>query len=103
MELNGTRSGQTLQISLKGELDHHNAEYTRSWIDAVLKDLSIRELVLDMKGVSFMDSSGIGVILGRYRTLAERGGNMTIKNASKSIARILKMSGIYTLVNSAGM
>jgi stage II sporulation protein AA (anti-sigma F factor antagonist) len=103
MELNGTRSGQTLQISLKGELDHHNAEYARSWIDAVLKDLSIRELVLDMKGVSFMDSSGIGVILGRYRTLAERGGNMTIKNASKSIARILKMSGIYTLVNSAGM
>lgn len=103
MELNGTRKGQILQIALKGELDHHNAEYTRKWIDAVLTDRSIRELVIDMKGVTFMDSSGLGVILGRYRTLTERGGKMSIKNASKSIDRILRMSGIYTLVDCTGM
>ncbi|OQB23306.1 MAG: Anti-sigma F factor antagonist [Firmicutes bacterium ADurb.Bin182] len=103
MELNGTRNGKTLNIALKGELDHHSAEYTRNWIDAVLKDKSIKELVIDMKGVTFMDSSGLGVILGRYRTLKERGGRLSIKNANKSIDRIFRMSGIYTLVDCTGM
>lgn len=101
MELKGTRKGSVLTIQLNGELDHHSAEIIRSNIDAVLRDAGIRELVLDLKNVSFMDSSGLGVVLGRYRVMSLRGGTVKVANVSAGIDRIFKMSGIYSLVQRA--
>ncbi|MBR0135490.1 MAG: STAS domain-containing protein, partial [Clostridia bacterium] len=51
----------------------------------------------DMEGVGFMDSAGIGVILGRYRRLSARRGSMNVVNARKNVERILRMSGVYKL------
>ncbi|MEL7609983.1 MAG: anti-sigma factor antagonist [Bacillota bacterium] len=102
MEINGFRKEQTLIVALSGELDHHSAEIIRAQIDALLIDPGIRELILDMKNVTFMDSSGLGVILGRYRKMAERGGNVGIRNASASVDRVLRMSGLYSLVQRVG-
>lgn len=98
MELNGTRNGNEMRIALKGELDHHCAQTARCEIDAFLLDKSIKVLELDLSGVTFMDSSGLGVILGRYRLMAERGGHMRVRGANASINRILKMAGVYSLV-----
>ena len=54
-------------------------------------------MILDFSGVTFMDSSGLGVILGRYRVIAGRGGRVLIGGANRAIDRILRMAGIYTL------
>lgn len=91
--------GAKLIARVKGELDHHTAAQARTQLDALLSDQEIGELALDLKGLTFMDSSGLGVILGRYRLLAQRGGRMTIGGANQYVERILRMAGVYSLVS----
>ena len=81
MEICRNMTGQTLTVALRGELDHHAAEQTRNTIDLLINELRPTELVLDLSGVTFMDSSGLGVVLGRYRLLSTRGGKMYITGA----------------------
>lgn len=95
MEIEAAESKLTARI--KGELDHHSAAQARTQLDALLSDKGIRELRLDLTGLTFMDSSGLGVILGRYRIIAGRGGRVLIGGANRTIDRILRMAGIYTL------
>ena len=66
MEINASKRGPRLHVKLSGELDHHSAEQTRNMLDTLLKDITVRDLTLDLSGISFMDSAGLGVILGRY-------------------------------------
>jgi len=99
MEIQKSCSDGTLWVSLKGELDHHSAEKVRTELDQSLRDTNIRMLALDMRGISFMDSSGLGVILGRYRILASRGGKLMISGVSRYAERILRMAGIYALID----
>ena len=87
----------SLTAYMTGELDHHSAAAARQTLDDCLKDVRITHLVLELSGVTFMDSSGLGVILGRYRTIAARGGELTVSGANKHVDRILKMSGVYAL------
>ena len=98
MEQQSEKKGAQLTIKLSGELDHHNAASLRQGIDAKLKDASIRELVFDMRSVTFMDSSGIGILLGRYRLMKERGGTITIRSANKYVERMVKMAGLSPLL-----
>ncbi len=98
MKIIGTAEGKKLYVHLIGELDHHSAKKTRDDIDRLLMNSYITELTIDMKDVSFMDSSGLGVILGRYKILAERKGSVRICGANRSVDKILRMSGIYSLV-----
>lgn len=98
MDMDAVRRGQRLIVRLNGELDHHSAMHARSALDSMLCDLTIRELQLDMSGVSFMDSAGLGVVLGRYRTLAARGGKLIVSGVRAQIDRIFRMSGLYALV-----
>ena len=74
MQLEKNRRGRELRVVLSGELDHHNAAIIREEVDREL-DGSVKLLTLDMSGITFMDSSGIGVVLGRYRRMSESGGN----------------------------
>ena len=97
MDLNCKRDGHTVRAELMGELDQHNAASLREALEKLLADGSVTRIEYDMRGVTFMDSSGIGALLGRYRTLAARGGSMDILNASRSMERILRMSGVYKL------
>ncbi|MEA4971454.1 MAG: STAS domain-containing protein [Candidatus Pelethousia sp.] len=101
MQITTKRTGAVLHAALSGELDHHSAATVRQALDAALVD-GVRELALDLSGVSFMDSSGIGVILGRYRILRARGGRMRLSAVSTYAARILKMAGILTLLGGEG-
>ncbi len=99
MDLQKEVEGKVLRISIAGELDDHSSEEARTFIDSsLLSDPSIRELQLDLSGLSFMDSSGLGVLLGRYRIMAERGGRVVLTGTNRYAERIIRMSGIYALV-----
>jgi stage II sporulation protein AA (anti-sigma F factor antagonist) len=98
MELNAQKRGARLNVQLSGELDHHSAEQTRIMLDTMLKDVTIHEMVLDLSGMSFMDSAGLGVVLGRFRKLSMRGGKLVVKGMNASVDRIFRMSGLYAIV-----
>ena len=102
MEINAVRRGQRIIVRLTGELDHHSAEHVRQSLDIVLSDLTVRELqLLDWGGVSFLPCAGLGVVLGRYWTLAARGGRLIVSGVRTPVDRIFRMSGLYALVERA--
>lgn len=96
--LRSIRDGDKLLVGLDGELDHYCAQSIRRELDSLLSDPSLRQLILDMSGLTFMDSSGIGVILGRYRILRERGGNVSVIHMNEHISRIFRMSGMNKVI-----
>ncbi|MCR5807961.1 MAG: anti-sigma factor antagonist [Clostridiales bacterium] len=97
MRLTVKKQGDKLLVVMKGELDQNAADGVRERLESELDDESVRRMEFDMGGVTFMDSSGIGVLLGRYRRLKKRGGGMDVLNAPKQVEKILRMSGVYTL------
>lgn len=90
--------GDTLVVCLSGEIDHHVAEKIRNDIDDEIKLYETKNLIMDFSKVTFMDSSGVGVVLGRYKKVGERGGTVTIRNADRLVRQILDMSGIFSLM-----
>ena len=101
MEIKYKSFDDTLLAKLSGELDEYTAEYVRMSLDTVLGDLSVTgsaKLILDFENVTFMDSTGIGVLLGRYNKYAKHNIVIEIKNATGHIDRILKMTGIYEIM-----
>ncbi|MBQ3551930.1 MAG: anti-sigma factor antagonist [Clostridia bacterium] len=98
MEVKLKTNGNELIAELLGELDHHSAENVRNVIDEVIKHKEFDRLIIDMSRVSFMDSSGLGVLLGRYKLISAEGKNMSITGASRSVDRILRMSGVYSVI-----
>ena len=94
-------SENVLVARLLGELDHHAAAQVRGDIDRALEAHALRDLVVDFEKVTYMDSSGIGVVLGRYRRLSENGGRVAIAACTKSVRTILNMAGIFSLMTYA--
>lgn len=94
MQLQGDR----LVAALSGEIDHHQTEQLRELIDSEAARIRPQELVLDFSQVTFMDSAGIGLILGRYRWMQELGGMVRITHISRQMEQILVLSGIHQLV-----
>lgn len=97
--LRSIRDGNRLVVGLDGELDHFCAQAVRRDLDSQISDPSIRQLILDFSGLTFMDSSGIGVILGRYRLLRERGGSVAVIHMSQHVSRIFHMSGLDRVIH----
>lgn len=95
------RNGRSMSAYLSGELDHHTAAFIRSNIDSELELNSVNDLLLDFKDVAFMDSSGVGLIMGRYKRMQACRGKLRIANLSGEAARIVEMSGITKLLNIA--
>ncbi len=83
-----------LIITLEGDLDHHGAKYIRDEIDKAIFLFRPMSALLDLSSVSFMDSSGLGLILGRYTRMKETGGILKIVNPSKEIQKILCLAGL---------
>lgn len=99
MEIIFNVMGNTLIAELLGELDHHAADSVRRRIDSALDNYRAQNLVFDFNKVTFMDSSGIGMILGRYRKMGEKGNNMAIVGCSKAIRNILNMAGVFSIID----
>ncbi len=90
--------GEVLTAFIKGEIDHHTAPAIREKIDdAVLMNDNAKLVVLDFSDVSFMDSSGVGLVMGRYRFASPKGKAMRVVNLSERDYKIMKMSGIEKL------
>ncbi len=98
MKLNLEIINNSLIVTFKGELDHHTASQIRDEIDNCYKDNLLKNIVIDLKNLSFMDSSGIGVIMGRYKKVNKKNGSLCLINANSRIRKILKMSGVLKLV-----
>jgi stage II sporulation protein AA (anti-sigma F factor antagonist) len=96
------RKDSTLRVKVKGELDDHAANMVRRAIDAQIRTEGIRRLILDLSELTFMDSAGIGVILGRYKELVKRGAVLEIDAANEGIRRILRLAGIHHLIRIRG-
>lgn len=89
--------GEVVTAFLSGEIDHHSAAEMREKIDSAIETNMPSLLVLDFGGVSFMDSSGIGLVMGRYRTLQNSGAKLQITGASPQISKVMQLAGINRL------
>ena len=88
----------TLYVSLIGEINHHNAVFVRQEIDEKIQELRPQNLVLDLADVPFMDSSGLGLVIGRYQLMKDLGGTLTVANPSAEHQKIFKAAGLNKLV-----
>ena len=91
-------NGSILRIKLRGEIDHHSAVAVRSAIDDMIRSKRPAELVIDMSAVDFMDSSGLGLIMGRYNTMREIGGRTTVADPNPGSERIIRLAGLERIV-----
>ena len=97
MQLELTREGNTLTAHLTGELDHHSAADLRRQIDAAVLSCRCGQLNLDLEGLTFMDSSGIGLIMGRYRLMANQQGTLRLVNPTPRIEKMIRLAGLDRL------
>lgn len=99
MQVTGKVNGDTLYIFLSGELDEYNASAARSEADALIgRSLCCARAVFDLADVHFMDSSGIGFLIGRYKKLKRCAMPAFIRSPDFAADKILSMSGIYSLI-----
>ncbi len=88
-----------LIAELDGELDHHTAKEVRDEIDKTIDAFFIKHLIFDFKNVTFMDSSGIGVIIGRYNKIHDMNGKVGVFNCNKYVDKIFAVSDLYSIVD----
>lgn len=87
-----------ITVSLSGEIDHHNAAALRLEADEAIQSSLAPNVRLDFGDVTFMDSSGIGFVLGRYRIAESYGGNVEVVNLSDRLYSMMKLAGLDKLV-----
>ena len=90
--------GNTMTIRMPEELDHCLAEQIRRDSDRILEQKNIREIIFDFRQTTFMDSSGIGLLMGRYRQIYRLGGSVKVIHAGERVRKILKMSGVCRVI-----
>ena len=90
-------TGEVVTAYLSGEIDHHSAREMRECIDSAVELNMPTLLVLDFSEVSFMDSSGIGLVMGRYRNLQKSGADLHITGAPPNINKVMKLAGLEKL------
>ena len=100
LEITITIKKKILVVSLSGELDHHTAKEVKNLVEEVVKNRSVKDLVFDFTNLTFMDSSGIGVIVGRYKLIRSIGGKIVIAGAAKNVSKLLYMSGINKIIET---
>lgn len=93
-----SENGNTLTVFLTGELDHHASKPLREETDAALLRCRPKTLLLDFSGVTFMDSSGVGFVMGRYKKAAELGCRTAVRGLNAHDERIMRLSGLPQLV-----
>ncbi|WP_026694759.1 anti-sigma F factor antagonist [Peribacillus kribbensis] len=87
-----------LCIRLSGELDHHSAEDLKNRASTAIVKHNIRHIILNLEELSFMDSSGLGVVMGRYKQIKQNHGEMIVCAISPPVKRLFEMSGLLKIV-----
>ena len=91
----------TIRIKLPEELDHNNSIDIRKIADTAIYSGKVKNVKFDFSNTVFMDSSGIGMIMGRYRLVSPLGGRITVTGAKGNIERIIKLSGLHKIVEES--
>lgn len=101
MKITVAEDDSCVTAHLSGEIDHHNASELRSEIDNTLEQTHPEELILDFGEVTFMDSSGIGLVMGRCKLMKALGGKVTVNNTPVQIKKVMKLAGLdmLTVIN----
>ena len=99
LEFDYIKTDKLLVVKIIEEIDHHTTEKIRRKIDNEIKRYMPRKVILDFNKVSFMDSAGIGMIIGRYKMIKMLGGELEIENATRSVRKVLEMSGITKIIS----
>lgn len=89
---------QILIAAMEGEIDHHSAGEIKEKIERMFTESGCNRVVFDFTGVDFMDSSGIGMVIGRYKHVKALGGGLAIAGANDTIDRIFTISGLYKII-----
>ncbi|MDG0875227.1 anti-sigma F factor antagonist [Paenibacillus thiaminolyticus] len=84
---------------LRGELDHHTSEIVRIQLDEAIQRGQVNHVVLSLSELTFMDSSGLGVILGRYKQIKGRGGKMAVCDLNPAVRRLFELSGLFKIMH----
>jgi len=98
MEIKTRVYKNSLYLILNGELDEHSAVYTRETLDNILDKESYNQVVVDLNELEFMDSTGIGVMIGRYKKLKQNDIPLYLVNPNKHIDKIFEMTGLYRIM-----
>ena len=103
MEINAKSADRNQLQEQSGELDHHGARNALREIELAIDASLPRMLMLDLAGVTFMDSSGIGLLMGRFKLMRALGGTVYIANAGERIRKVLMLSGIHKIIPMEGI
>lgn len=99
MKIDSIISGNTFVIHLFGDVDHYSTEFIKKYIyDNIIPD--IKNIVFNLEGVEFMDSSGIGMVLGRYKEMSEKMGTVALVGVKGNMERIYTLSGLYRIIKN---
>jgi stage II sporulation protein AA (anti-sigma F factor antagonist) len=98
MEIISSVKDGVLCVKPTGDIDHHTAKNMREAIDSLIVRNNPRELELDLSAIDFMDSSGLGLVLGRYKKQSDVGGKFKIINPSRRIMQILQLAGVEKII-----
>lgn len=88
----------TLYVLLSGELDEHSAKNTRITLDEIFSSKGFSQIIIDLSELDFMDSTGIGVLIGRYKKMKDKNIPIYICNPSAHAEKIFKMTGLYEIM-----
>lgn len=97
VEIKNYPSARTLVAEICGDIDHHTAKYFRVEIDKAIRSHNPLTLILDYSQVTFMDSSGIGLVMGRYKIMSEMDGEVIVASPPAYIRKVLQLAGIHRL------
>ena len=100
MDFKRTLVDGTMTISLNGELDEKSARETREYLDEAIRRYRFDRLILNFDGVDFMDSTGIGVLLGRYNLLKSEGAEFCVTKLNPQIDKVFRVSGLYQIIKA---
>jgi len=89
---------EEIVVLLNGEIDHHRAEQLRTELDRIIEVSHPKKMILDFTGVTLMDSSGIGLMIGRYKKLKERSARLCVRKLSSRIEGIFEVSGLFQVI-----
>ncbi|HCJ09698.1 MAG TPA: anti-sigma F factor antagonist [Clostridiales bacterium] len=98
MDIRTERVGDILVVRVSGELDLATAGEFRHRVDADLDRFGSRDVVIDFSELGFLDSSGLGALLGRYKRVAERGGRVAVSGCAPHVRRVLELSGVMRII-----
>lgn len=98
MQVKNKIYNNTLYVMLCGELDEHSACHTKITLDNIFSGGSFNQIIIDLSELEFMDSTGIGVLIGRYKKMKQRNIPIFICNPSSHAEKIFKMTGLYDIM-----